>query len=108
MMQWFHQFGANASTRLLRSQQIHQVVGARIRSRWAKIILVAGCLVPLAVLIWQLGGGTAMPHAAEVFTRETGDWALNFLILTLAITPLRRFLDLPDLIRFRRALGLFA
>jgi sulfoxide reductase heme-binding subunit YedZ len=108
MMQWFHQFGIDASTSLLRPRQIHQVVGPLIRSRWAKIILVAGCLVPLAVLIWQAGNGKAVPRATEIFTRETGDWALTLLILTLAITPLRRFLSLPDLIRFRRTLGLFA
>jgi methionine sulfoxide reductase heme-binding subunit len=38
----------------------------------------------------------------------TGNCALIFLLLTLSVTPARRFLGLPDLIRFRRMLGLFA
>src|SRR4029077_14994599 len=38
----------------------------------------------------------------------TGDWTLRFLIFTLAVTPLRKILKLPQLIRFRRMLGLFA
>jgi len=38
----------------------------------------------------------------------TGDWTLRFLVFTLSITPFRKMLNLPDLIRFRRMLGLFA
>jgi sulfoxide reductase heme-binding subunit YedZ len=38
----------------------------------------------------------------------TGDWTLRLLLVTLSITPLRKLLSLPDLIRFRRMLGLFA
>ena len=44
----------------------------------------------------------------EFITHATGDWTLRFLLITLAITPLRRILNLPDLIRFRRMLGLWA
>ena len=38
----------------------------------------------------------------------TGDWALRFLVITLCVTPLRKLLGQPALIRFRRMLGLFA
>ncbi len=44
----------------------------------------------------------------EVVTRASGDWALRFLLLTLAITPLRRLTGWPLWMRFRRMLGLFA
>ena len=44
----------------------------------------------------------------EFITRYTGDWTLRFLVFTLAITPLRKLLGLPDLIHFRRMIGLFA
>src|SRR5205823_12745300 len=37
-----------------------------------------------------------------------GDWTLRFLLATLAITPARKLLHLPSLIKFRRMLGLFA
>jgi sulfoxide reductase heme-binding subunit YedZ len=44
----------------------------------------------------------------EFITHATGDWTLRFLAITLALSPLRRLLGLPELIRFRRMLGLFA
>jgi sulfoxide reductase heme-binding subunit YedZ len=43
----------------------------------------------------------------EVITHRTGDWTIRFLCITLSITPLRKLLGLPELIRFRRMLGLF-
>ncbi|MBV9625335.1 MAG: sulfoxide reductase heme-binding subunit YedZ, partial [Acidobacteria bacterium] len=44
----------------------------------------------------------------EKITHATGDWTLRFLLITLAITPLRKSLGMPALIKFRRMLGLFA
>jgi len=44
----------------------------------------------------------------EFITHKTGDWTLRFLAITLCVTPLRKLLQLPELIRFRRMLGLFA
>src|SRR5271163_3439503 len=52
--------------------------------------------------------GDLTANPIEFITHATGDWALRFLIITLAITPLRKILGLPELIRFRRMLGLFA
>src|SRR3954451_22178145 len=52
---------------------------------------------------WSLGA-----NPIEVITRSTGKWTLTFLLLTLSITPLRKLLGQPWLIRFRRMLGLFA
>jgi sulfoxide reductase heme-binding subunit YedZ len=52
---------------------------------------------------WSLGA-----NPIEVITRSTGKWTLSFLLLTLSITPLRKLLGQPSLIRFRRMLGLFA
>ena len=47
-------------------------------------------------------------NPVETLQHTTGDWTLRFLIFTLAITPLRKIFKLPELIRFRRMLGLFA
>jgi len=52
---------------------------------------------------WDLG-----PNPAERLQHETGDWAIKFLMATLAITPLRKLTKFAPLIRFRRLLGLFA
>ncbi len=48
------------------------------------------------------------PNPIEFITHTTGDWTIRFLVITLAITPLRKLLNLPHLIRFRRMFGLFA
>ena len=44
----------------------------------------------------------------EFITHFTGDWTIRLIVTTLAITPLRKLLHQPDLIRFRRMIGLFA
>ncbi len=79
-----------------------------LTSKWTKVALFLFCLAPLGVLAWRAlhGGLTANP--IEFVTHATGDWTLRFLIITLAVTPLRKILRLPQLIRFRRMLGLFA
>jgi sulfoxide reductase heme-binding subunit YedZ len=47
-------------------------------------------------------------NPAEFITRSLGDWCLRFLLITLAVTPLRRMTGLNWLLRLRRMLGLFA
>ncbi|MBZ5703280.1 MAG: sulfoxide reductase heme-binding subunit YedZ [Acidobacteriia bacterium] len=86
--------------------------GLRVRAflfgKWAKAAVFLAGLLPLAALLWRAlhHGLTANP--IEFITHATGDWTLRFLLLTLAVTPLRTALRLPELIRFRRLLGLFA
>jgi sulfoxide reductase heme-binding subunit YedZ len=47
-------------------------------------------------------------NPAEFITRATGDWTLRFLLITLAVTPLRKLTGWNALQRYRRMLGLFA
>ncbi len=47
-------------------------------------------------------------NPVETLSHRTGDWSLRFLLLTLAVTPLRRLTGWNGLIKFRRMLGLFA
>ena len=77
-------------------------------SKWSKAGVFVICLLPIASLVWRglHHGLTANP--IEFITHATGDWTLRFIVFTLCITPLRKLLALPDLIRFRRMLGLFA
>jgi methionine sulfoxide reductase heme-binding subunit len=60
------------------------------------------------MLAWKGYLGDLGANPIEKITHSTGDWTLRFLLITLAITPLRRALGAPALIRFRRMLGLFA
>lgn len=79
-----------------------------------KTLIHALCLTPLAILSWQFWdvfntGSDALgaDPVAEVEHR-LGLWALRFLLITLAITPLRQLTGQAWLIRTRRMLGLYA
>ena len=66
------------------------------------------CLLPLLWLLYGLISDALGANPIEVFTRSMGEWGLRFLLLTLAITPLRRLSGQPWPIRYRRMLGLFS
>ena len=76
--------------------------------RWIKIPVFLVCLVPLGLLAWQGLHGMLGANPIEVITHSTGDWTMRFLLITLSITPLRKLLGVPSLIRFRRMFGLYA
>jgi methionine sulfoxide reductase heme-binding subunit len=80
---------------------------ASLSSNWTKRGLFLLCLVPFLRLAVGLLTGNLGINPVETLQHSTGDWTLRFLILTLCITPLRK-LHLPELIRFRRMLGLYA
>ena len=79
-----------------------------LAKQWAKPPVFLLCLVPLGILVGRALTRNLGANPVEFIQHATGDWTLRFLIFTLSITPLRRLLKLPDLIRFRRMLGLFA
>ena len=79
-----------------------------LRSRWAKVLVFVLCLAPAFWLGWRGWHEDLSANPIEFITRYTGDWTLRFLVLTLAVTPLRKLLGLPDLIKFRRMIGLYA
>ena len=66
------------------------------------------CLIPLGLLIWRGFQGRLTANPIEFISHTTGWWTLTFLMITLSVTPLRRMLDLPWLLRLRRMLGLYA
>lgn len=75
---------------------------------WVKIPVFLLGLAPVLLLAWEAFHQELGANPIEFITHATGDWTLRFLAITLAVTPLRRLLGLPELIRFRRMLGLFA
>jgi sulfoxide reductase heme-binding subunit YedZ len=76
--------------------------------RWIKVAVFVTCLVPLGLLAWAAYTQDLGANPIEKITHATGDWTLRFLLITLSITPLRKLLRVPSLIKFRRMLGLFA
>lgn len=77
--------------------------------RWLiKPALFVISLVPLAVLIQKGLNNDLGANPVETINRFTGDWVLRFLLVTLAVTPLRRLFGWNALLRYRRMLGLFA
>ena len=81
---------------------------AILTSKWTKVAVFSTCLIPFGGLVWRSLKGGLGANPVEFLQHATGDWTLRFLIFTLCITPFRKLLKLPDLIRFRRMLGLFA
>ena len=80
-------------------------------SRWlrfvAKPLVFVAALTPFLLLLWGAVRGDLGANPLERVTDVTGQWGLRFLLLTLAVTPLRRLTGWSDLLRFRRMLGLF-
>ena len=74
----------------------------------AKVLVFLGALVPLALLVRGAMTENLGVNPAETIQLETGRWALKFLLLSLAITPVRRLTGWNPIIQFRRMLGLFA
>jgi methionine sulfoxide reductase heme-binding subunit len=83
-------------------------VNSILTSKWTKVVVFLLCLVPLGVLIWDAFTGNLGSNPTQFLEHATGDWTLRFVALTLCITPFRKLLKQPNLIRFRRMLGLFA
>jgi sulfoxide reductase heme-binding subunit YedZ len=65
-------------------------------------------LLPLGWYGWGAWHDALGANPVEAVTRGLGDWALRFLLITLAVTPLRKLTGWHVLARLRRMLGLFA
>jgi len=72
-----------------------------------KALLFLACLIPAANLAWGVYADTLGANPIEAVTRCLGKWALSFLLITLCVTPLRRFTGWPWIGRLRRMLGLY-
>ena len=75
--------------------------------RWAKPLVFALCLLPLSWLLSRVAQDQLGANPQEALIRATGDWALRFLVIVLAVTPLRELSGLSALARYRRMLGVF-
>ena len=85
--------------------------GSKSFFRVVKPVVFLICLLPLAILLARAFSVADMGLGAnpiEELLHELGRWGLKFLLLTLAVTPMRRWTGWNWLIRFRRMLGLFS
>jgi sulfoxide reductase heme-binding subunit YedZ len=72
-----------------------------------KLVVFIASLLPLAYYSWGAWHDTLGANPIEAVTRGMGTWTLNFLLITLAVTPLRKFTGWHAALRLRRMLGLF-
>lgn len=78
------------------------------KRRASKVVVFLLSLAPLFWLGWRAYNDRLTANPIEFVEHYTGDWTLRFIVFTLFITPLRKNLNVPELIRYRRMVGLFA
>lgn len=81
---------------------------AQFTRRVLKPAVFVSALIPVFLLAHAAWNGGLGANPIETITHTTGDWTLRFLLITLAVTPLRRLSGWNGAIRFRRMFGLFA
>jgi sulfoxide reductase heme-binding subunit YedZ len=79
-----------------------------MKLRLTKILIFLAALVPLERLVWKFFHDALGANPVEVITHSTGDWTLILIMVTLSITPLRKWTKQYWLIGVRRMIGLFA
>jgi sulfoxide reductase heme-binding subunit YedZ len=84
------------------------VTRAAVITRVVKPVLYVAAVMPFAWLLFALFTGLVMGDQVKFMQHVTGDTALSCLMLTLAVTPLRRLTGWNELIRVRRLIGLTA
>lgn len=77
-----------------------------IFKEYGYLTILTLCFIPFVRLVWFGFNEELTANPIEFITRFTGTWALVFLCITLAVTPLRRLINWPFLITYRRTLGL--
>lgn len=76
--------------------------------RLVKPVIFFMALIPFIWLLLKVFQNDLGPDPAQALSIETGEWALRFLLLTLAITPFRQIFRMVEIARLRRMIGLFA
>ena len=81
----------------------------QVRFVWKPLVFILS-LVPFLLVVGDLFEvtGSLGANPVEEIQDRFGNWGLRFMLIALAVTPLRQLLNWPSLARFRRMLGLFA
>jgi len=83
-------------------------VTAKQKIFWLRLVTLVGLCVPAVELAWRWWNGDLEPRPVTVATHATGDWAIIFLMLSLAMTPARTLFDWMPLVHVRRRIGVAA
>ena len=75
---------------------------------WLRLVTLIGLCLPALELAWRWYADALGPRPVTVATHATGDWAVIFLLLSLAMTPLRTTLDWIQPVHVRRRIGVAA
>lgn len=75
---------------------------------WLRLATLIGLCLPALELAWRWYNGDLEPRPVTLATHATGDWAVIFLMLSLAMTPARALFDWMPLIHVRRRIGVAA
>ena len=79
-----------------------------LQNPWFKRTVIAACLLPLTWIAWRWYNHRLGINSIEKVAKFTGDWTIQFLLASLAITPLRRIRALSFLAPYRKVFGLYA
>jgi sulfoxide reductase heme-binding subunit YedZ len=83
-------------------------VTAKQKIFWLRLATLIGLCLPALELAWRWHNGDLEPRPVTLATHATGDWAVIFLMLSLAMTPARALLDWMPLVQVRRRIGVAA
>ncbi len=76
-----------------------------LSGRFIKSIITLLLLLPLFLAVWKFNQDSLSANPVEALTHITGEWALRLLLVTLAVSPLRRIFRFNQLIHLRRIFG---
>ena len=79
----------------------------QINQRYLKIVIFILSLMPIFFIIYQIITNQLGPEPIKDITHHTGKWTLYFIVITLAMTPLKKITNLNIWINYRRMFGLF-
>lgn len=78
------------------------------QQRVGKPLLFVLCLLPFGLLAWAAVSDSLGPDPVKTLIHTTGEWSIRFLLITLAVSPLRDLSKAGWVLRYRRMLGLYA
>jgi sulfoxide reductase heme-binding subunit YedZ len=80
----------------------------KLKGRWLQAVVHVGALLPLAWILWDYTQGSFFIDPVKEITARTGSVGLILLLLSLAATPINTLFAFRQVLRARRALGLYA